>query len=295
MPTGGKPTLTQFLIEERRRHPGATGDLNALITDVSLACKAIARKVAFGALAGALGNELDKAGGINVQGEEQKALDVLSNDDLPARQRMGRPPRRHGVGGDGRALRAAAAVRARQVPAAVRPARRLVEHRRQRGGGQHLLDPARADARARTRSREDFLQPGTEQVGAGYAIYGPSTMLVLTLGQRHACLHARPDARRMGAQPPEPAHPRAHARVRDQRVEQPLLGAGGEALRRRMPGRPDRAARRRLQHALDRLAGGRDAPHPDARRRVPVPARHARTRRAPAACACSTRPTRSRS
>ena len=46
MPTGGKPTLTQFLIEERRRHPEATGDLNALITDVSLACKAISRKVA---------------------------------------------------------------------------------------------------------------------------------------------------------------------------------------------------------------------------------------------------------
>ena len=50
MPTGGKSTLTQFLIEERRRHPEATGDLNALITDVSLACKAIARKVAYGAL-----------------------------------------------------------------------------------------------------------------------------------------------------------------------------------------------------------------------------------------------------
>jgi fructose-1,6-bisphosphatase I/sedoheptulose-1,7-bisphosphatase len=30
---------------------------------------------------------------------------------------------------------------------------------------------------------QDFLQPGTQQVGAGYAIYGPSTMLVLTLGR----------------------------------------------------------------------------------------------------------------
>jgi fructose-1,6-bisphosphatase len=43
MPTGGRSTLTQFLIEERRRAPGATGELNALITDVALACKAIAR------------------------------------------------------------------------------------------------------------------------------------------------------------------------------------------------------------------------------------------------------------
>ena len=59
MPTGGRPTLTQFLIEERRRHPDATGDLNALITDVSLACKAISRKVAYGALAGVLGKAPD--------------------------------------------------------------------------------------------------------------------------------------------------------------------------------------------------------------------------------------------
>ena len=81
MPTGGKSTLTQFLIEERRRAPQATGDLNALITDVSLACKAISRKVAYGGLAGVLGNAATAAGtgGVNVQGEEQKTLDVLSN------------------------------------------------------------------------------------------------------------------------------------------------------------------------------------------------------------------------
>ena len=46
MPTGGRSTLTQFIIEERRRAPGATGELNALITNVALACKAIARRVA---------------------------------------------------------------------------------------------------------------------------------------------------------------------------------------------------------------------------------------------------------
>ena len=76
MLTGGRSTLTQFLIEERRHHPEATGDLNALITDVSLACKTIARKVAYGALDGVLGS----AGTGNVQGEEQKTLDVLSNN-----------------------------------------------------------------------------------------------------------------------------------------------------------------------------------------------------------------------
>ena len=77
MPTGGKSTLTQFLIEERRRAPQATGDLNALITDVSLACKAISRKVAYGGLAGALSPVASAAPQVNVQGEEQKAIDVL--------------------------------------------------------------------------------------------------------------------------------------------------------------------------------------------------------------------------
>lgn len=80
MPTGGKATLTQFLIEQRRRAPGATGDLNALITDVSLACKAISRKVAYGALGGFLGDDAGAAGNVNVQGETQKTLDVVSNN-----------------------------------------------------------------------------------------------------------------------------------------------------------------------------------------------------------------------
>src|SRR3954469_17370213 len=71
MPTHGKPTLTQFLIEQRRPLPGATGDLNALVTNVSLACKAIARKVAHGTLRGGLG-----AVGAP---DEQEALDVTSN------------------------------------------------------------------------------------------------------------------------------------------------------------------------------------------------------------------------
>ena len=76
-----RSTLTQFLIEERRRYPGATGDFNALILDVTLACKAIASAVAYGELGGAMGNHAPEAGGsVNVQGETQKKLDVLSNE-----------------------------------------------------------------------------------------------------------------------------------------------------------------------------------------------------------------------
>ncbi|MBX3605215.1 MAG: class 1 fructose-bisphosphatase [Piscinibacter sp.] len=177
MPTGGRPTLTQFLIEERRRHPGATGDLNALVTDVSLACKAISRKVALGALSGAVGS----AGTVNVQGEDQKPLDVLSNDMfLRAAEWDG-----HVAG---------------MVSEEMDEPYRLPE---QFPRGKYLLlfDPLdgssnidvnvavgsifsilRAATPGEDAKPEDFLQPGTMQVCAGYAIYGPSTMLVLTLG-----------------------------------------------------------------------------------------------------------------
>lgn len=185
MPTAGKPTLTQFLIEERRRYPGATGDLNALVTDVSLACKAIARKVAFGALTGALGNEdsdAGAAGAINVQGEEQKAMDVLSNALFVRATEWG-------------GHLAGMASEEMDAPYTLPP---------QYPRGKYLLlfDPLdgssnidvnvsvgsifsilRAPTPGEDPQPSDFLQPGTAQVGAGYAIYGPSTMLVLTLGR----------------------------------------------------------------------------------------------------------------
>ena len=268
MPTGGRATLTQFLIEERKRAPGATGDLNALITDVSLACKAISCKVAYGALGGVLGS----AGSDNVQGEDQKRLDVISNDIFLRANEWGRARGGHGLGRAGARLHAAREVPARQVPADVRPARRFVEHRRERGGRQHLLDRAGGHTR---RGCERGRLPATRRAAGLRRLRDlrPLDDAGADDRPRHARVHARADARRVGAEPPEPAHPRQDARVRDQRIEQPLLGAGREALCRRVPRRPDRPARRRLQHALDRLARRRDAPHPDARWRVHVPAR----------------------
>lgn len=54
MPLSHRQTLTRYLIEERRRFPEASGELNALILDVALACKALARVVSFGELGDAL-------------------------------------------------------------------------------------------------------------------------------------------------------------------------------------------------------------------------------------------------
>src|ERR1019366_1057178 len=76
MPQTHRSTLTHYLIEQRRRFPAASGDFNALILDVALACKVIARAVAYGELAVGAGRQ---GGDVNVQGKTKKPLDVISN------------------------------------------------------------------------------------------------------------------------------------------------------------------------------------------------------------------------
>src|SRR5512135_3279982 len=69
-------SLVQFIIEEQRAIPGASGDFTGLISDIVSACKQIAHDVNKGALIGVLGS----AGSENVQGEVQKKLDVITNE-----------------------------------------------------------------------------------------------------------------------------------------------------------------------------------------------------------------------
>ncbi|NWG76082.1 MAG: fructose-1,6-bisphosphatase, partial [Rubrivivax sp.] len=69
-------TLTQFIIEEQRHIPGATGEFTGLLNDVATACKMISNGVNHGGLLGVLG----AAGTENVQGEDQKKMDVISNE-----------------------------------------------------------------------------------------------------------------------------------------------------------------------------------------------------------------------
>ncbi len=176
MPTAGKPTLTQFLIEERRRHPGATGELNALITDISLACKAIACKVAFGALA-----EVPAGGDTNVQGEEQKPLDVLSN---------GLFLRANEWGGHVAGMVSEEMEEPYTLPAQYPRGKYLLMFDPLDGSSNIDVNVAVGSIFSVTRAAEagrdaepgDFLQPGTRQIAAGYAIYGPATMLVLSFG-----------------------------------------------------------------------------------------------------------------
>ena len=181
MPLTGRWTLTRYLIEERRRHPQARGELNALLLDVSLACKAIARIVAMGAL----GDGLPEAGETNVQGEVQKPMDVLSHDIFV---------RMNEWNGHLAGMASEEAEAPLQIPGSYQRGKYLLVFDPLDGSGNLdvgvsvgsifsiLRAPPEAVASGRDVTEADFLQPGSEQVAAGYAIYGPSTMLVLTVG-----------------------------------------------------------------------------------------------------------------
>jgi fructose-1,6-bisphosphatase I/sedoheptulose-1,7-bisphosphatase len=172
-----KTTFTEFLIEARRTHPEARGDLNGVLHSVATACKAISRAVAHGSLADLLGN----AEASNVHGERQKKLDVIANDIFIRLN-------------ENRGYVAGMASEELDDPY-------TLPDTYERGKYLLLFDPLdgssnidvnvsvgsifsilRAPTPGKDPKPEDFLQPGTRQVAAGYAIYGPSTMLVLTTG-----------------------------------------------------------------------------------------------------------------
>ncbi len=150
----------------------ADAALKDVVTTIADTCAAISRVVASGALSGSLG----AAGSTNVQDEEQKKLDVITNDLLSD------------------ALKACAAVAglASEELEDVEPTGRV-------GGYLVTFDPLDGSSNidvnvsvgtifsvlpaptGHAPTEADFLQPGRNQVAAGYAVYGPQTMLVVTL------------------------------------------------------------------------------------------------------------------
>lgn len=182
MPIQQRTTLTQFLIEERRRFPHASGDFNALILDVALACKAIAKAVAFGELGGMYGNHAaDEGGSVNVQGETQKKLDVLSNQlFIHMNEWAG-----HLAG-----MASEEMDDPYQIPKQFPRGKYLLVFDPLDGSSNidvnvsvgSIFSILRGADKGKDVTEADFLQPGTQQVAAGYALYGPTTMLILTVG-----------------------------------------------------------------------------------------------------------------
>jgi fructose-1,6-bisphosphatase len=172
----GRTTLSKFLLQQLRDLEDGN-DLGALLVDVAAAIKTISAMTAKGALGGFLG-DLDQRNG---QGEVQKKLDVLANDTMIRHCEWG-------------GLLAAMASEENDQPLAIPP-------ECSRGPFLLVFDPLDGSSNTDVNvsvgtifsvlrhrggasgDTGDFLLPGHEQVAAGYAIYGPATMLVLTVGK----------------------------------------------------------------------------------------------------------------
>ena len=186
MPLRQRTTLTQYLIEERRRFPDSKGEFNGLILDVALACKAIARAVAMGELGGMYGDQAAEGGkSINVQGETQKKLDVLSNElFIRVNEWAG-----HLAG-----MASEEMDDPYQIPSQFPRGKYMLVFDPLDGSSNIdvnvsvgsifsiLRAPQGVIESGRDVTEKDFLQTGATQVAAGYALYGPTTMLVLTVG-----------------------------------------------------------------------------------------------------------------
>ncbi len=173
----GRTTLSKYLIDTLDRKPSlvAAAGLSALLIDVAAAIKTISSALTRGALGGNYGF----AQTVNTHGEQQKTLDITTNEIFVQHCEW-----------DG--LLAAMVSEEMETVYAIPP-----EYPR----GEYLLafDPLDGSSNIdingvvgsifsvlRCKDGESgeagFLRPGHEQVAAGYAIYGPSTMLVLSVG-----------------------------------------------------------------------------------------------------------------
>ncbi|WP_439886565.1 class 1 fructose-bisphosphatase [Pseudomonas sp. MBLB4123] len=172
-------TLSRYLIEQTRSH-NTPADLRFLIEVVARACKAISHQVSKGALGGVLGSMETE----NVQGEVQKKLDVLSNEILLEANEWG---------GHLAGMASEEMDKAYQIPGHYPKGAYLLVFDPLDGSSNidvnvsvgtifSVLRCPERNGEEGDLGEEAFLQPGTQQVAAGYAIYGPQTMLLLTLG-----------------------------------------------------------------------------------------------------------------
>lgn len=177
MPQGLK-TLTRWTIEAEHRHPGSTGDFSGLLNAIATSVKVISNQVNRGALLGLLGSaEVE-----NVQGEIQKKLDVVSNDVMINELQWT---------GHLAAMVSEEMEEIYTIPGQYRRGKYLLVFDPLDGSSNTdvnipvgtIFSVLRSPDPDRDPRPEDFFQAGTEQVCAGFAVYGPSTMLIITHGE----------------------------------------------------------------------------------------------------------------
>jgi fructose-1,6-bisphosphatase I/sedoheptulose-1,7-bisphosphatase len=174
-----RKTLTRWTIENEHLHDdrNPTGNFSGLLNAVATAIKVIANHVNKGALLEAR----PVGGGLNVQGELQKPLDVLSNEVMVEQTEWT---------GYLAALASEEMEDLYAIPSAYARGHYLLVFDPLDGSSNldvnmsvgTIFSILRAPSTGQQVDVSDFLQPGTEQVCGGFALYGPSTVLVLTTG-----------------------------------------------------------------------------------------------------------------
>jgi fructose-1,6-bisphosphatase I len=173
----GRTTITQFIIEEQRLIQDATGEFTSLLNDIVTACKVISNMVNHGELIGVLGS----ADSENVQGETQKKMDIIANEVFMKSNEWA---------GHLSAMASEEMDDIYPIPETYPRGKYLLTFDPLDGSSNidvnvsvgTIFSILKYPGDDQAPNREAFMQPGVEQVAAGYALYGPSTMMVLTSG-----------------------------------------------------------------------------------------------------------------
>jgi len=177
-----RTTLSKFIIEDQRRAVAPEPELTSLLNDIQTACKLIAVAASRGSIAPAGGVQTPAVQtGVNVQGEQQKPLDVIANDIMLGTCEWG---------GQLAGMVSEEMEQPYEIPAIYPRGRYLLVFDPLDGSSNidvnmpvgTIFSVLRCPEGVSQPELEHFLQPGTAQVAAGYAIYGPTAMLVLTVG-----------------------------------------------------------------------------------------------------------------
>lgn len=170
-------TLSRHVLAEQREHPEASGDLTLILVSIQLGCKFVATCVRKAGIVNLTG----LAGATNVQGEQQKKLDVLANEIFV------------------NSLTSSGKV---SVMVSEENDELLHVQGKDKNSSQYavVFDPLDGSSNIEagvsigtifgifklkpgsSRSTQDVLRPGSEMVCAGYCMYGSSTVLILSTG-----------------------------------------------------------------------------------------------------------------
>ncbi len=171
-------TLGQFIIEKQSDFPYAKGELSRLLRDIGIASKIVNREVNKAGLVEILG----ETGDTNVQGERVKKLDVFANDQFIAALK---------AGGEVCAIASEENDDLIPIDSEISKNAKYVVAIDPLDGSSNIdvnvsvgtiFSIYRRVSLKGPGTMEDFMRRGTEQVAAGYVIYGSSCMLVYTTG-----------------------------------------------------------------------------------------------------------------